>query len=123
MKTCSRCKRSLPLDEYNRNATSADGLQCWCRTCCRDYKRGWNGNTDRLLSRKVDPAIGRLITKCGDVTDGCGREFPDYELDWSLWPPLCRDCRKAMDRATRERKRRAHCFTRDGRAVGGPGGW
>jgi hypothetical protein len=38
LKTCSTCRRTMPLDAFSRRAASADGRQNRCRECCRaDY--------------------------------------------------------------------------------------
>jgi hypothetical protein len=46
-KRCGRCRRDLPLDEFNR---MGDGLQHWCRSCFRDYFRH-RGDVHRHQSR------------------------------------------------------------------------
>ena len=35
MKTCKRCKRSLPMTKkyFNENVSSRDGFQSYCRSC------------------------------------------------------------------------------------------
>ena len=33
MKRCGRCKEELPLDRFNKNKCTRDGLQCYCKTC------------------------------------------------------------------------------------------
>lgn len=39
MKRCPRCERWLPLSDFGRNRSRADGVQQYCRTCMRPYKR------------------------------------------------------------------------------------
>jgi hypothetical protein len=31
---------------------------------------------------------------CGEGRIGCGRMFREDQLDWSAWPPVCRECAK-----------------------------
>lgn len=37
MKTCYRCKRDLPLDQFYKNSTKPDGLTGYCKDCKRTY--------------------------------------------------------------------------------------
>jgi hypothetical protein len=41
MKVCGKCKESLDLSEFYRNRSCPDGLQKWCKKCCKqtDAKR------------------------------------------------------------------------------------
>lgn len=39
---CSRCKRCKPFAEFNRRTAYSIGYQKQCRTCQRDYFRGWS---------------------------------------------------------------------------------
>ena len=63
MKTCNRCRVSLPLDHFNRRASSPDGRQYMCRECHREY----SGCTARFVGprplkerfwAKVDKSAG-----------------------------------------------------------------
>ena len=42
-KTCARCKRTLPLDDFTRKSSSVDGRQPYCRKCKneanKEYKK------------------------------------------------------------------------------------
>lgn len=38
-KTCSKCGRSLPISEFNRNKNNKDGLQDKCRRCFSKYNK------------------------------------------------------------------------------------
>ena len=33
MKTCTKCRESLPTDQFHRDARAKDGLQSWCKAC------------------------------------------------------------------------------------------
>lgn len=37
MKHCSKCDRELPLTEFQRNKSTPDGLQRWCKSCRRSH--------------------------------------------------------------------------------------
>jgi len=38
-KRCSRCKQWKPVSEFNKRSASKDGLQSYCRSCKREYRR------------------------------------------------------------------------------------
>jgi len=40
-KTCSRCKRSKPTSEFNRDKKTSDQLWSWCKSCLKEYRRAW----------------------------------------------------------------------------------
>lgn len=36
-KVYSKCKRELPITEFNKHRRSKDGLQCSCKQCQKEY--------------------------------------------------------------------------------------
>jgi len=46
-KQCSRCKRKLPLNEFDKNRSHKDGLQVYCKVCMaiagKKYKQSEKG--------------------------------------------------------------------------------
>lgn len=60
-KLCCRCKTTKPVDEFNRQRTTKDGLGSYCRECNRDYLRAWmgkgNGRAVRDASRGPIPKL------------------------------------------------------------------
>lgn len=36
MKTCAKCHLPFPSAAYSKDASKADGLQCWCKACRRN---------------------------------------------------------------------------------------
>lgn len=61
-KVCTRCGKQLPVDQFSRRSSSADGLQTWCKTCQRESQR--NTRSNRQLpppprqGRPIIPARG-----------------------------------------------------------------
>ena len=45
-KTCSKCKRELPLSKFHADKRKPDGTGCACRDCKNQYKRD---NKEKLL--------------------------------------------------------------------------
>jgi hypothetical protein len=37
IKTCSRCGRRQPIEDFHRDRTSATGHDVWCKLCKREY--------------------------------------------------------------------------------------
>lgn len=51
MKLCTKCKKSKPLTEFNKNKNTPDGYQYHCRACMREaYHK--NGERNRAQMRK-----------------------------------------------------------------------
>jgi hypothetical protein len=51
-KRCSKCKSEKPAEAFGRKADQADGLNRWCRDCCRAKdKRYYNGNRELVKQR------------------------------------------------------------------------
>jgi hypothetical protein len=49
MKKCSKCKEIKHTDQFNRNKSRKDGLQCYCRDCEKECGKKWRkGNTEYI---------------------------------------------------------------------------
>jgi len=40
-KRCPKCERTLPRSEFSRGAAMKDGLQCYCKECCKEANAAW----------------------------------------------------------------------------------
>lgn len=38
MKWCGRCNSEKPFTQFSRRSASKDGLNSWCKSCCREYR-------------------------------------------------------------------------------------
>lgn len=54
IKVCTRCGKELPVDQFNRRSSSADGLQTWCKSCQRESQRTSRSN------RQLSPPRSRV---------------------------------------------------------------
>lgn len=53
MKRCSACKQEKPSEEFNKNASQADGLHNECRECKRERDRlRYGGNSESIRARR-----------------------------------------------------------------------
>lgn len=47
-KKCSRCGEEKSVDCFSPHKRYKDGLNCWCKPCCRDYGNKWQ-NKNRTI--------------------------------------------------------------------------
>ncbi len=40
-KACSKCKREKSMSDFYKDANTADGLRCECKTCHKEYVATW----------------------------------------------------------------------------------
>jgi hypothetical protein len=54
MKTCSKCKKELPLSSFTKHSKNKDGLQGSCRECNNKLSKEWNAkNKDSLILKRL----------------------------------------------------------------------
>ena len=90
MKTCDSCKRTLKLEEFNRNKSRPDGLQTKCRTCSRAYYREYYRNSPKeklRLYKNNDAALAILRQEIRDLKESkpctdCGIKYPYYVMQF-----------------------------------------
>lgn len=62
-KVCSKCQKSLSLDNFHRNKTKSDGYNSYCKQCLVEYKRGYRElNRDRINEQQRE-AYGKDIER------------------------------------------------------------
>lgn len=100
-KICSSCGKSLPRDQYHRNAARPDGLASICRTCQkeRDSKR-----REAYLARTDDEIETPATQRCGE----CGEVKPAAAFSRNRGKRnglsnSCRTCKCAAARRRREK--------------------
>lgn len=54
MKRCGRCRKEKALCEFSRNKRNADGLQCTCKSCCKEVNAAYYvAQKDRINERNA----------------------------------------------------------------------
>lgn len=83
IKTCSRCKKELPIENFSRNKTKKDGFQSQCKACSSYFsKTNYVKNKEHILSRNNKTRLGKIkiyqeyksklkCSKCGEDDSAC----------------------------------------------------
>ncbi len=98
-KACSRCKNSVPVTEFHRESATKDGLQRWCKACCKSYvaeNRDASRRTGRrhYWRKKGNPELGgELLRREGPRKRWYGLTLAQRRrlLDETPTCPLCGD--------------------------------
>ena len=67
-KVCSKCKRELPISEFNKNKSEPDGLNVYCKICVSEKQKQYNDRTCNTFGR------------AGNKRGNGGMLVRDYEL-------------------------------------------
>lgn len=57
-KFCTGCRRELPVSEFYRNRCMKNGLNYYCKTCHRDYSRGFGWGYSAQQEQRVEEVLG-----------------------------------------------------------------
>jgi hypothetical protein len=125
-KLCLRCKRELPISQFQKDRNQKDGFYSLCKDCKREYRQS---NKDKLLVAQYERRVGNAdlapmrkawnalycALKKGKIikpeycsvcqkwvgTDKIQAHHRDYsqlfEITW-----CCQDCHVELDKARRE---------------------
>lgn len=86
MKTCCRCRKTLPIDKFHKHSQKRDGLNPWCKDC--EFKRN--------VIRRGFPKWRR---RTGDTT-----LCPKCLINERGSQPYCPNCKKEYQNRTRAKK-------------------
>lgn len=108
-KRCSKCKRELPLDAFNKNKRSNDGLGFWCKACMKTYyKEKHPGVKQYLTYDQVHRTIGginqKFCTRCS-----AWKPISEFNKNRTRRDGLCDQCRECW---------RAYLQSPEGKAYG-----
>jgi len=84
-KVCTRCGQELPVEYFNKNNRTKDGLQIYCKDCQKAMMKISRERRKQLKIAKVDECVemedGRKITwdKKAEARE-CLAVLPDSEL-------------------------------------------
>lgn len=105
MKTCSKCKNTISVQEFSPDKKTKDGFYAWCKPCNRVYQRSKRYEPDfvgsktctacKLKKPKVEFRIKRICKDgLGSECKDCGsfREIKKkYGLSKSKWLSIYKD--------------------------------
>lgn len=67
IKTCTKCKENLSINEFSKHRGTSDGLQYWCKSCKKQYKED---NKEIIVARTcIDCGVlllGNRSLKCSN---------------------------------------------------------
>ena len=86
MKTCSKCKKNKPIEDFPRNGMRGDGRGAYCKLCQRPVGReNYRRHKERyiLKAKERDKNLFKLINSYKDkpCTD-CKQKYPPYVMDF-----------------------------------------
>lgn len=84
MKTCSKCQKEKPLEEFPKNKNKPDGYQYYCKVCARGYDKVYydenperrqaiKDKNKRVMKRNLQYVRELLNKSCCAV---CGEDDP-----------------------------------------------
>ena len=93
-KLCPKCQSLLPVEEFNRYSSSADGRQKWCRKCMSEYKK-----MRSQIWKTANMNRGRPPDDEQVFCPKCQRTLPAAEFSTNLMRPnrlvsQCKACEK-----------------------------
>jgi len=63
MKTCSKCKRELPVGQFHKDKSKSDGLRIYCKKCSSERSKEYNrANRKRVSQQKFISNYGMGLT-------------------------------------------------------------
>jgi hypothetical protein len=109
-KTCSQCKKTRSVDEFDKDKTRRDGLSYHCKVCRSKYKkRSRNFSVDPNLKEKTCPQCKKMKSVDGFSKDKKNRDGLNYyckvctskyqksrnfSVDPNLKEKTCTQCKK-----------------------------
>lgn len=72
MKRCSHCGRTLPIDNFSKSSTSANGYRSWCKECVNISR---NSEENRLRCKQYYESKGRELM----------RSYKENDIQTYLW--------------------------------------
>lgn len=89
MKKCNSCDTEKSLDDFNKKATTRDGLQTRCRDCQKAWYKNYYNTCDKekkriLAKNKIirDEKIAYIVEVKARPCADCQVEYPSYVMDF-----------------------------------------
>lgn len=79
MKTCAKCGTEKPLDQFYRQAKSADGRGSYCRQCAAAYMLRWNAEHPEYAAGKMRAYVGDPARRAANTRESRKRH-PGHDI-------------------------------------------
>lgn len=93
-KICSKCRKSLKLDEFHKNKAMKDGLNNVCKQCKSQYCKDNAEEYKRRNKAKYNTEKGRRMYRNCMYKSTFGITIEDYDKMYALQDGKCAICRK-----------------------------
>lgn len=110
MKRCPRCRRTVPLEEFAKNASSKNGLSSYCKPChnivTRENRIKKHGSSRNYLSKYrygIESEVAdRLVNEQGLFCPLCQVQIPEHidhdHVTGRVRGVLCFNCNGGLGR-------------------------
>lgn len=104
-KTCPKCGRTLPVEEFALNKKTLDGRQSTCRECSAAAYAAWAEKQKTKKTNKNNTTM-ETTDKTTKVCRNCGRELTLDHFYTNKGKPnsICKDCKKETVKRNRKPK-------------------
>lgn len=94
-KICSKCKRLLDVECFDKNKTTKDGYNCWCKNCKRNYYYEQHKKT-KAPEIKIPKEGYKFCQKCG-LEKSLSEFYKDGQYGY------CKNCSKIYYKENKDR--------------------
>lgn len=98
MKTCSKCKRILPLELFPRRKRSPDGKSSWCKSCFKEHWKDYYEEHREVLSKRRSK-YNSSKDRNRHLKYNYGIDYHEYEEMLIRQNGLCAVCKTTGERS------------------------
>jgi hypothetical protein len=97
-RTCSKCRRDLPLGEFTTNRGRKDGLQLSCKQCLRECLRVARNTPDGKAKMKTWREKHRVQLRYNTIKCEFGLSRAGFDSLFDSQDGKCKICRREIER-------------------------